>query len=187
MIAVFLRGDLAQFGEEWQLDCRNSAEVIRAIGCQRPDFLAFLAESDCDYQVAIDGESIDADGLYNPCIATCEILPILAGSSVFEKILLGGALLLGGAFFPAALTAFGTNIATTLGAALVWGGIANIISPPAANPKKSEPSAIFGAATLNSTEGSTIPVVFGTDVWIELTSLISGEISNNDIAVDFVP
>jgi predicted phage tail protein len=189
MLTVKLLGLLGdKFGEVWQLDCRTAAEVFRAIGAQEPDFLPFILAEKNPYAVCVDGQNIGEDGLFCPIFAECTIEAVVVAAGGIERILLGAGSLILGAIFPPAFTLFGTNIAAAIGASLVLGGITSLLAPAPATSKKNNPSTIFGVdGVLNAAEGSTIPVIFGDKVWVDLDygQLISLQIHNNDLPVDF--
>jgi predicted phage tail protein len=195
MKTIKLLGRLGQiFGREWRADIWNASQAIKAIACNCPKFTEYLYASEeqgVSYRVIIDKsfpEGIDATQFDYPIEETIIIAPVIQGAGGFGKILLGGALIAAAFFMPASLSFIGLSLSSTtvglLGAALVFSGISQLISPPSKTPSTSaekQDSYLFDRSAGSSSQGSPIPVGYGERL---LTDLIV--ISQNNV-VEQIP
>jgi len=60
MQKVVLVGDLAQFGEVWNTECKNIGSIFRLISCQTPQFRKYLIDA---YDAGLDIEVVKAGEL----------------------------------------------------------------------------------------------------------------------------
>lgn len=179
LVKVKLLGELGRrFGRSYQFMALNPREVISALSNQIEGFSDFLKgahENGVFFKlVTADPQGID----YNECMMPCEALviaPVITGSGgsgmSVGKILLG-AVLIGLAFVPGigtgvagtALAGKFTTVGTALfgiGGALLFGGIAELLTPTPKKPKENEQSFLFDRAADLTSQGFPIPLLYG--------------------------
>lgn len=182
---VRLLGELGRrFGRVYQLAVSTPAEAVRALVAQLEGFAEHLYhahESGVAYRLVVgrDPEGLDLEGLHlhlgqEDCII---IAPIISGAGAFGRILLGVALLTASFFMPATIGILGLTLSSTtiglLGAALILGGIAQLLTPTPKTPKKTDSYLIDrGAETV--IQGLPVPVGYGTWTLTDLLVLSSG-------------
>jgi predicted phage tail protein len=153
MQRVRLLGELGErFGAEYTYhNLRHPADAIKLLCINRPDFKNYLLESEQNgigFRVIQGGEDMDYDELLLPFGQhELTIVPVVTGSGDFGKILAGiglialsfisfggalaGVAAAGGIFGGAAAGAvpFLSNALFGIGASLVLGGVASMLSP----------------------------------------------------------
>ncbi len=177
-VKVKLLGELGRkFGRSYQFMALNPKEVLSALSNQIEGFSDYLRgahENGVFFKlVTADPEGID----YNECMMPCETLviaPVITGAGgsgmSIGKILLG-VVLIGLAFIP------GIGVATTgalagkftatgsalfgIGGALLFGGIAELLTPTPKKPKENEQSFLFDRAVDLTSQGFPIPLLYG--------------------------
>jgi predicted phage tail protein len=177
-VKVKLLGELGRkFGRSYQFMALNPKEVLSALSNQIEGFSDYLRgahENGVFFKlVTADPEGID----YNECMMPCETLviaPVITGAGgsgmSIGKILLG-AVLIGLAFVPGigvattgALAGKFTAVGTALfgiGGALLFGGIAELLTPTPKKPKENEQSFLFDRAVDLTSQGFPIPLLYG--------------------------
>lgn len=181
-VKVKLLGELGRkFGRSYEFMALNPKEIISALSNQLDGFKEYLANAHTNgiffKLVTTTPEGID----YNECMMSCDdlvIAPVITGAggsggSTLGKILVGVALI-GLAFVPGIGTAIianttatgmitGGSILFSLGAALVLGGIADLLTPTPKKPKDNETqsSYLFDRAAELTTQGMPIPLLYG--------------------------
>jgi len=181
-VKVKLLGELGRkFGRSYEFMALNPKEIISALSNQLDGFKEYLANAHTNgiffKLVTTTPEGID----YNECMMSCDdlvIAPVITGAggsggSALGKILVGVALI-GLAFVPGIGTAIianttatgmitGGSILFSLGAALVLGGIADLLTPTPKKPKDNETqsSYLFDRAAELTTQGMPIPLLYG--------------------------
>jgi predicted phage tail protein len=194
MRKIKLLGKLGRlFGREWVLEVNNPAQAIKAIAANVPEFVDYLRASEEDgigYRVVIDRDhplGIDVDQFEYPIDATMTIAPIVQGAGGgIGRILLGGALIAAAFFMPASLSFLGVAITSSsvglLGAALVFGGISQLISPQSKTPQTStekDESYLFDRSAGSSTQGIPIPIGYGERLLTDLIVISQNNIVEN--------
>ena len=187
MRKVRLYGPLAKFvgHRVLEADVQNAAEAVRILICNWPELEKHMADQ--YYSVKADTWEISEDELHFPTgKSDIKIIPVVGGSGgTTTRILLGVALigasfLLPGAGMFGAQSLFGATAATGwtaagigtvagtmlsgIGAALVLGGISEMLSPVPKTPESvQDPENSFSfSGTGNSTRaGLPVPVIFG--------------------------
>ena len=174
-VKVKLLGELGRkFGRSYEFMALSPKEVLSALSNQLDGFRDYLRgahENGVFFKlVTADPEGID----YNECMMPCDTLviaPVITGAGGsgmgIGKILLG-AVLIGLAFIPgigtvAATGAF-SSIGTALfgiGGALLFGGIAELLTPTPKQPKETEQSFLFDRAADLTSQGLPIPLLYG--------------------------
>ena len=164
---IRLYGELAKFVGHRVLhaDVKNAAEAIRFLVVNWPELEKHMAER--YYKVAADEWEIVEDELSYPVGASdIKIIPVIGGAGGNTGRIVLGIVLIGAAFaFPgfafAGITAGNIGM---MGAALVLGGIASMLSPIEDVPETDQDprrSFAFSGITNTSKAGCGVPVIFG--------------------------
>ena len=177
---IKLYGELAtQIGHK-QFDDINVSNVAQAVSFlvhNFPEIEAHMATR--HYKVIIDHQEINQDELFDP-IGRSDIsfVPVIEGSGGLGKVLTGAALiglsLATGGFGGAAIGTFGLGagsiglgkLATGIGAALVLGGVSEMLFPLPKPPEFSSEedpriSFAFSGVQQTSRAGTPVPIVYG--------------------------
>ena len=177
-IEVKLLGELGRrFGRKFHFVASSPRDIMSALCNQLEGFKEYMVNAH-EKGVAFrlindDSEGMDYENIIMPCDRLI-IAPIVTGSGDFGRILLGVALI-ALSFIPGvggfalgyigktALTA--GNILFGLGATMVLGGIASLLTPqqqlatPSDNERKE--SFLFDRSTELTTQGQPIPLLYG--------------------------
>jgi predicted phage tail protein len=177
-VKVKLLGELGRkFGRSYEFMALSPKEVLSALSNQLDGFRDYLRgahENGVFFKlVTADPEGID----YNECMMPCDTLviaPVITGAGgsgmSIGKILLG-AVLIGLAFIPgigtvaalaqgAAFSSIGTAL-FGIGGTLLFGGIAELLTPTPKQPKETEQSFLFDRAVDLTSQGLPIPLLYG--------------------------
>jgi predicted phage tail protein len=168
---IKLYGKLAKFigHRVLEADVATAAEAVRFLVANWPEVERHM--SDQHYRVSIGTYDIDLEELHHPAgAAPISFVPVVAGAGAVGRIIAGVALIvlasvvtfgtLGGVFAAGALNAavFG------LGASLVLGGIAQLLTPtPTISKDEADPRKSFSFSGIQNTNraGVPVPVVYG--------------------------
>jgi predicted phage tail protein len=184
MRTVKLYGELAEFTgrKEIVADIADVAESVRMLVANFVGLDRHMAER--EYVVCVGNTSIGLDELKDP-IGKSEILitPVIAGAGGNVGKILLGAVLIGAAFMvPGGITAasWGTGITygtgavgfaskamIYIGAGLVFGGIAGLLTPTPKTPEQTEDpreSFNFSGITNTNAAGVPVPIVLGRTI-----------------------
>lgn len=179
LIKVKLLGELGRkFGRSYEFMAFSPKEIISALSNQLEGFKEYLAGAH-ENGIFFKLVSREPEGMsYDECMMPCEqlvIAPIVTGAGgsgmSIGKILLG-VVLIGLAFIPGVGTGLaGTALAGKftavgsalfgLGGALLFGGIAELLTPTPKQPKETEQSFLFDRAAELTTQGLPIPLLYG--------------------------
>ena len=188
MSLVKVYGPLADFvgQKEFNADIKTAAESIRMLTANFQGLEAHMCNY--NYQITVDGIHISQGDLHTP-IGQSDVLitPVIEGAGSNTNMILVGAALIGASFlFPGAgmfggnamtwglkagstglkvATAAGTII-SGMGAALVLGGVANMLTPIPEIPDMAQDPRVdrsfnFSGIQNTSTAGVAVPVVMG--------------------------
>lgn len=196
MREIRLYGFLGQkFGRVHRLAVKSTAEAVRALCCTVSGFEQALIDHAPGWKVWTGTTRIgDPEDLHDPSSEreVIRIAPVVAGAkSAFGQILIGVALV-AAAFFTggASLSAYGLafsslagQVAFGIGAALVLGGVAQMLAP---HPKSTDTgdsaenkaSYIFNGAVNTVAQGNPVPVGYGR--MIVGSAVISAGLSTQD-------
>jgi len=206
-VKVKLLGELGRkYGRFYEFMALNPREVISALSNQIDGFRDYLRgahENGVFFKlVTADSEGID----YNECMMPCDTLviaPVITGAGgsgmSIGKVLLG-AVLIGLAFIPGIGTATSAAIAagakagfTAVGSALfgiggtlLFGGIAELLTPTPKQPKETEQSFLFDRAVDLTSQGFPIPLLYG-EFLATSPLVISSAISTVTVPADPLP
>ena len=169
LTTVKLLGEAGRrWGREFHLEVKTAAEALRALIAQLPGFREYLRDSHENgivwRVVTEDPEGLDQEGLHWPCSRRVVIAPQPAGRGAVGKILLGVVLVVVGAVvaFP---TGGGGIPLITAGVGLIFGGIAQLITPTPLNSPNNQQQQLnsftFDRSNINTQQGSPVPVLYG--------------------------
>jgi predicted phage tail protein len=183
MRKVKLYGKLAEFTgrKEIVADIADVGESVRMLVANFAGLDRHMAER--EYVVCVGDTSIGLDEINDP-IGKSEILitPVISGAGGNLGKILIGAVMIGAAFATggASLTAtgltfstasgigaFGWKAITYIGASLVFGGIAGLLTPTPKTPEETEDprkSFNFSGITNTSAAGVPVPIVLGRTI-----------------------
>ncbi|AGI35723.2 TPA: tail assembly protein [Mannheimia haemolytica] len=176
MVTVRFYGSLKQFGTQFELDCQDTAEVLRALCHQIKGFRQHIQQG--FYKVRIGKEYLDNryldKGLFYKLKdgMTVHFTPVLKGAKkagVFQAVLgvalVAGALLLG----PVGWGALGSTSAMmmgAMGASMLLGGVAQMLTKTPSmsgglDDKEKKSSTAFGGIQNMSAQGQVVPLAYG--------------------------
>jgi predicted phage tail protein len=178
---IKLYGKLAKFigHRVLEADVDSAAEAVRFLLANWPELEAHMADQ--HYRVSIGTYDLLAEELHDPAgQAPISFVPVVAGAGSAGRILIGIALIaaafIPGFGFAAATAATATAAATSagftalgsilfsLGASLVLGGIAQLLTPtPTTSKDEGDPRKSFSFSGIQNTNraGVPVPVVYG--------------------------
>lgn len=166
---IKLYGKLAKFIGKRVLraDVASAAEAVRFLLANFPQLESHMAEQ--HYRVSVGSYDLDLEELHNPAGAQdIKIVPVIAGAGAVGRILLGIALIAVAIFVPAAALGLTSMLGIGLaGAALVLGGVAQLLTPVPRVPQgpnaSDDPrkSYSFSGVQQTSRQGVPVPVVYG--------------------------
>lgn len=175
MKQVILYGALAEkFGKYHRFAAKNAGECIRALRANFPGFESYMCGAHAEgigFRVFVGTGSIhEAKQVNNPSSdrEVIRITPVIMGSGALGKILIG-AVLIAAAIVTAPFTAgtslaFTANVLGSMGAALVLGGVSQLLSSPPdvsdSQPKRKN-SAIFTGPANTTTQGGAVGIGYG--------------------------
>ena len=176
---IKLYGKLAKFigHRVLEADVATAAEAVRFLLANWPELEAHM--SDQHYRVSVGTYDIDLEELHHPAgAAPISIVPVVAGAGALGRILIGVALValsfvsfgagawagVAGSFGTAAGAASGSVAVGLLGASLIIGGIAQLLTPtPKISNDEGDPRKSFSFSGIQnvSRAGVPVPVVYG--------------------------
>ena len=199
-VKVKLLGELGRkYGRFYEFMALNPKEVISALSNQIDGFRDYLRgahENGVFFKlVTTEPEGID----YNECMMPCDTLviaPVITGAGgsglSIGKILLG-VVLIGLAFIPGIGTVAATGALSSIGSALfgvggalLFGGIAELLTPTPKKPKETEQSFLFDRAVDLTSQGFPIPLLYG-EFLATSPLVISSAISTETVPADPLP
>jgi predicted phage tail protein len=181
---IKLYGKLAKFvgHRVLEADVATAAEAVRFLLANWPELEAHM--SDQHYRVSIGTYNIDLEELHHPAgAAPISFVPVVAGAGAVGRILAGVALI-ALAFIPgigtataaaiaagakAGLTVVGTAL-FGLGASLVLGGVAQLLTPVPKVPQganaEDDPRKSYSFSGIQNTsrQGVPVPIVYGETI-----------------------
>ena len=182
---VKLYGPLADFvvergGQEtMEADISTPAEAVRFLVANWPELQGYMAEQ--YYKVSTSDFDLEQKELHYPASNEVKIIPVIGGAGGnTTRILIGAALIAGAFMVPGGFTlsaglkagfvAKGATVAwyakamATIGASLVLGGIANMLTPVPKKPEfEQDPklSYSFGGVQNTTRAGTPVPIIYG--------------------------
>jgi predicted phage tail protein len=180
---IKLYGQLAKFiGKRvLEADVATAAEAVRMLVANFPGLEQHMAEQ--YYRVTVGTYNLGLDEIHDPAgQQQIKIVPVVAGAGAAGKIILGVALIALAIAVPglgaaagaqAAATIFGTGFSSLalsvglLGASLVLGGVAQLLTPvpkiPQGSGSDDDPRKTFNFSGIQQTsrQGVPVPCVYG--------------------------
>jgi len=189
MVTIRLLGEVGRkFGRRFQLAVKTPAEALRALCVQIPELRQYLLESGekgINWRVVTDhAMGLEEEQLLWPMSKRMVLAPIPAGRGATGKIIAGVALVALAILGPAGVlgAAFAKNallfqIAGTIGASLLFSGVAELLTPTPKMPnvggrvgggptsgrstEEQLKSFTFDKSNANSLQGEVVPVLYG--------------------------
>jgi predicted phage tail protein len=161
---IKLYGKLAKFigHRVLEADVASAAEAVRFLLANWPELEAHM--NDQHYRVSIGTYDLTAEELHHPAgAAPISFVPVVAGAGAVGRIIAGIALVAIGLFVPG-IGALGVQILVGVGASLVLGGIAQLLTPtPSTSTDEGDPRKSFSFSGIQNTNraGVPVPVVYG--------------------------
>lgn len=177
---IKLYGRLAKFVGKRVLhaDVSSAAEAVRFLLANWPDLERHMADQ--HYRVSVGTYDLDLEELGHPAgAAPISFVPVVAGAGATGRILAGIAIIAfaivtAGAGLIAGLgLGFGASTAISIGlvgASLVLGGVAQLLTPTPGIPKgvdsPNDPRKNYSFSSIQNTsrQGTPVPVVYGETI-----------------------
>lgn len=172
MRTIKVYGKLAQeLGQRvFRAEVESVAEAVRFLVANFPHIESLMAHQ--SYRVRAGKYVLGEENLHDP-VGTEEVIsitPVIAGRGAVGRIIVG-ALLIAASFFIPGVALFGIALAPIvlgIGASLVLGGVAQLLTPtPATSLGEKDPkmeSYSFSGIQNTSRSGLPIPVIYGETV-----------------------
>lgn len=178
MIKIELGGVLGKtFGKTHQRLISTTSEAVRALCCTIPGFEQFLNTSKSrglTFAVFRGKKNIGEDDLGFPVTGeVIRIIPVVIGSkrgglfqTIFGAVLVAAAVFMSGGIGAAFAAGGMTGFMATTGAAMMLGGIIQMLSPQPngiamKDQGENKPSYAFGAPTNTVSQGYLVPIGYG--------------------------
>lgn len=172
MIKVRFYGAIKQFGEKFELDCQDTAEVLRALMTQIKGLRQALQNG--FYKVRIGSQCIDSryleKGLYYRLKEgmTVHITPVVKGAKrggVFQAIV-GVALIAVAWWNPLGWTAATAMMVGGMGASMLLGGVSQMLTKQPSmggigNEAEKKSSTSFNGLQNMAAQGQPVPLAYG--------------------------
>lgn len=175
MREIRIYGALAKFLKRrvFRAEVATAAEAVRFLVANFPAVEKHMADQ--HYRVSVGERDLALEEIHDPAgLQVIKIVPVVAGAGDVGKILVGAALI-ALAFIPgigtiaatasvaAHLSAVGT-VFLGLGASLLLGGVAGLLTPTPALPQdNNDPRKSYSFSSIQNTsrQGTPVPVVYG--------------------------
>jgi predicted phage tail protein len=170
---IKLYGKLAKFvGHRiLEADVATAAEAVRFLVTNWPELERHMADQ--HYRVSVGSYDLDLDEIHDPAgRQDIKIVPVMAGAGAVGRILAGVALI-ALSFIPgfaawAGPTAYA--LITGVGASLVLGGVAQLLTPtpkvPTGPDTQNDPRKSYSFSGIQNTsrQGVPVPIVYGETI-----------------------
>lgn len=171
MRTIKVYGKLAQeLGQRvFHADVKSVAEAVRFLVANFPRIEASMAQQ--HYRVQAGKHVLGEESLHNPVGSqeTISITPVIAGRGAIGRII-AGVLLVAASFFIPGVALFGVALAPIafgIGASLVLGGIAQLLTPiPSISSGEKDPTESYSFSGIQNTsrQGLPIPILYGETI-----------------------
>ena len=167
---IKLYGKLAKFigHRVLEADVATAAEAVRFLLANWPELEAHM--SDQHYRVSIGTYDIDLEELHHPAgAAPISFVPVVTGAGAVGRIIAGIALVAIGLFVPG-IGALGVQLLVGVGASLILGGVAQLLTPtpkvPQGADKQDDPRKSYSFSGIQNTsrQGVPVPIVYGETI-----------------------
>lgn len=174
MNTIYLHGSLAEkFGESYSFAVDTMSEAVRALCYQVPGFKQHIEEG--EWQVTRGRKNREAgvsdEEEFNLLLGSDDvhIMPAGVGAGGGGGKVLMGAVMVGAAFMTGgasmAAWGFGSSMLGTMGAGMVLGGVATMLTPmpktTAASEEKNTQSFLFNGTVNVDKQGVPVPLIYG--------------------------
>ena len=166
---VRVYGRLAKFlkRRKFEAAISSAAEAVRFLVANYPQLEEHMADQ--HYKVVVGDYELSEEELHDPTgNQEVKIIPVIVGAGgAVGRILIGAALIALSIFAGPAIGAIGANLAFSVGASLVLGGVAQLLSPapiiPSGDDTQNDPrkSYSFSGVQQTSRAGVPVPIVYG--------------------------
>ena len=166
---IKLYGKLAKFvGHRiLEADVATAAEAVRFLVANWPELERHMADQ--HYRVSVGTYDLDLEELHDPAgAAPISFVPVVAGAGAVGRILIGAALI--AASFIPGVGALAVTLLFSVGASLVLGGVAQLLTPtpkvPTGADTQNDPrkSYSFSGVQNTSRAGTPVPIVYGETI-----------------------
>jgi predicted phage tail protein len=167
---IKLYGKLAKFvGHRiLEADVATAAEAVRFLVANWPELERHMADQ--HYRVSVGTYDLELEELHHPAgQQEIKIVPVMAGAGATGRIIAGIALVAIGLFVPG-IGALGVQILVGVGASLVLGGVAQLLTPtpkvPTGPDTQNDPRTSYSFSGIQNTsrQGVPVPIVFGETI-----------------------
>jgi predicted phage tail protein len=167
---IKLYGPLAKFiGKRvLQADVASAAEAVRFLLVNWPELEKHMADQ--HYRVSVGTYDLSLEEIDHPIgQQEIKIIPVVAGAGTVGRIIAGVALVAIGLFVPG-IVALGVNILIGVGASLVLGGVAQLLTPvpkmAAGKDSDKDPRKSYSFSGIQnvSRQGVPVPVIYGETI-----------------------
>jgi predicted phage tail protein len=167
---IKLYGKLAKFvGHRiLEADVATAAEAVRFLVANWPELERHMADQ--HYRVSVGTYDLKLEELHDPAgQQEIKIVPVMAGAGATGRIIAGIALVAIGLFVPG-IGALGVQILVGVGASLVLGGVAQLLTPtprvPTGPDTQNDPRKSYSFSGIQNTsrQGVPVPIVFGETI-----------------------
>jgi len=154
-------------GREFRLAVKSPREALVALGAQIPGFKAAIARLQHGLHVRTGREFRDDESVANPLNREQEeirLIPATAASNARVRVVVGAVMIVAG-YALSSYTGGASLALVSMGAALMIGGIAELLAPkPSSKDQSGESSTGYAfSGTINTTgQGVAIPKTYGT-------------------------
>lgn len=167
---IRIYGRLAKFlkRRKFEAEVSSAAEAVRFLLANFPQLEQHMADQ--HYRVTVGSYDLTADELHDPAgLQEIKIVPVVAGAGAVGRIIAGVALLAIGFLVPG-IGALGVQLLVGVGASLVLGGVAQLLTPvPRTVPPGSTSDTVkdprksysFSGIQNTSRQGLPVPIVYG--------------------------
>ena len=172
---IKLYGKLAKFvGHRiLEADVATAAEAVRFLVANWPKLERHMADQ--HYRVSVGTYDLELEELHHPAgQQEIKIVPVMAGAGATGRIIAGIALIALAIINPfGAAAIFGTAISTivgSVGASLVFGGVAQLLTPtpkiPTGPDTQNDPRKSYSFSGIQNTsrQGVPVPIVYGETI-----------------------
>jgi predicted phage tail protein len=162
-------GRLAKFlgRRVFRAEVASAAEAVRFLLANFPQLEKHMADQ--HYRVSVGGYDLSIEEIHDPAgQQQIKIVPVLAGAGTVGRIIAGVALLAVGFLVPG-IGALGVQLLVGVGASLVLGGVAQLLTPvPTINnasmaDTQKDPRKSYSFSGIQNTgrQGVPVPIVYG--------------------------
>ena len=155
-----------------EADVATAAEAVRFLLANWPELEAHM--NDQHYRVSIGTYDLDLEELHHPAgAAPISFVPVVSGAGAVGRIIAGIALVAFSLLLPGVGAVIGGALMTKiglLGAALIIGGVAQLLTPTPTVPQGADTqddprkSYSFSGIQNTSRQGVPVPIVYGETV-----------------------